>query len=190
MRRQVSAVGLQVANLVRHPQGLEDRDRGREALGHPLFEIWINEGQTGDGSQAAWDHCMAQSVDCDIFLALFNGNAGWEDSAGTVGICHAELEKAYSMAPGKVFIVNIHEPADPAAPARDMDRRFQHYVAGLRQFEARNVTTGAALVDAVNRTLSQAVVKMVQRGVQGASLGRQPCRPGAGLEPSWVRAAG
>lgn len=150
---------------------------GVQPLGHPLFEIWINEDQTGDGAKAAWDHCMSQSVDCDIFMALFNGNAGWEDSSGTVGICHAELEKAYAVAPGKVFIVNIHEPADPAAPIRDIDQRFQRYVAGLRQFEARNVTTGAALVDAVNRTLSQAVVKMVQRGVQGASLGSNHVGP-------------
>jgi len=146
-------------------------------LGHRLYEIWINEDQTGDGAQSAWDHCMAQAVDCDIFIALFNGNAGWEDSAGTVGICHAELEKAHAVAPGKVFIVNIFETNKAAAPARDIDLLFQRYVAGLKQFEARNVSTEAKLSAAVQKTLSQATVKMVQRGVQGASLGTNHVGP-------------
>jgi hypothetical protein len=140
-------------------------------LGHQLYEVWINEDHTGDGAQPAWDHCMDQAADCDIFIALFNGNAGWEDSAGTVGICHAELEKAHSVAPGKVFIVNIFQSKAPSAPARDIDIRFQQYVGRLKQFEARNVTTETKLVAAVRRTLSQATVRMVQRGVQGASLG-------------------
>ena len=146
-------------------------------LGQSLFEVWINEDRTDDGSKPAWDHCMDQAADCDIFIAIFNGNAGWEDSAGTVGICHAELEKAYCLAPGKVFIVNTHEKKNPAAPVRDIDIRFQQYVESLRQFEARNVTSEATLVGAVNRTLSQAIVKMVQRGVQGASLGTNHVGP-------------
>lgn len=146
-------------------------------LGHPFYQIWINEDQTGDGAQPAWDHCMDQAADCDIFIALFNGNAGWEDSAGTVGICHAELEKAYSVAPGKVFIVNISEKAKKDSRPRDIDIRFQQYVGSLKQFEARNVSTEAMLVEAIRRTLSQATVKMVQRGVQGASLGTNHVGP-------------
>lgn len=146
-------------------------------LGNPLYEVWINEDQTGDGSKPAWDHCMDQAADCDIFIAIFTGNAGWEDAAGTVGICHAELEKAYSLAPGKVFIVNAHEKNDSAAPARDIDIRFQQYVESLRQFEARNVSDEKRLETAVYRTLSQATVRMVQRGVQGASLGTNHVGP-------------
>lgn len=146
-------------------------------LGHRLYEIWINEDRAGDGAQPAWDHCMNQAADCDIFIALFNGNAGWEDSAGTVGICHAELEKAHSVAPGKVYIVNIFEAKKPAAPAREIDIRFQQYVESLKQFEARNVTSKVKLVAAVQRTLSQATVRMVQRGVQGASLGSNHVGP-------------
>ena len=75
-------------------------------FGERTFEVWINEDNIGDGGQAAWDHCMDQAVDCDIFICLFNGNAGWADKSGTIGICHAEFEKAYTVALGKVFIVN------------------------------------------------------------------------------------
>lgn len=146
-------------------------------LGHPLYEVWINEDHTGDGGQPAWEHCMAQAADCDIFIAIYNGNAGWADSAGSVGICHAEFEKAYSLAPGKVFIVNAHEKGCVGAPAGDIDRRFQQYIEGLKQFEARNVATEADLKAAVRRTLTQATVRMVQRGVEGASLGSNHVGP-------------
>jgi hypothetical protein len=146
-------------------------------LGHRLYEVWINEEHTGDGAQPSWDHCMAQAADCDILLVIFNGNAGWADSAGTVGICHAELEKAHSLAPGKVFIVNIFEAKKQGAPANEIDIRFQKYVASLKQFEARNVSTEVKLLAAVQRTLSQATVRLVQRGVQGASLGTNHVGP-------------
>ena len=140
-------------------------------FGHPFYQVWINEDQIGDGTQPAWNHCMDQAADCDIFVALFNGNAGWADSAGTVGICHAELEKAHSVAPSKVFIVNICEKLKPKGSQRAIDIRFQQYVDSLKQLDIRNVSTEAKLVEAIHRTLSQATVKLVQRGVQGASLG-------------------
>jgi hypothetical protein len=46
-------------------------------FGQPVYEVWINEKAAEDGSQQAWDHCMEQARDCDVFIALFNGNAGW-----------------------------------------------------------------------------------------------------------------
>src|ERR1700732_2955922 len=90
-----------------------------------------------DGSQKAWDQCMDQARDCDIFIALFNGNAGWPDKSGTVGICHAEFEKAYTTAPGKVFIVNIREPEAKGAPTGGIHTLFQVYIERLRRFDAR-----------------------------------------------------
>jgi hypothetical protein len=142
-----------------------------------IYEVWINEEQIGDSTKAAWEHCMEQAADCDIFLALFNGNAGWEDTAGAVGICHAELERAHSVAPGKVFILNILENAKNKDAWRDIDIRFQRYVESLKRLEMRGVSSEATLVHAIHRTLSQATVKLVQRGVQGASLGTNHVGP-------------
>ena len=34
---------------------------------------------------------MEAVADCDILLALSNGNAGWAKGHGDIGICHAEL---------------------------------------------------------------------------------------------------
>jgi hypothetical protein len=52
-----------------------------EVFGKKVFDVWINEETPPQG-------------DCDIFVALSNGNAGWAKDAGDVGICHAELMTA------------------------------------------------------------------------------------------------
>jgi hypothetical protein len=142
-----------------------------EIFGQPVYEVWINEKAAEDGSQQAWDHCMEQARDCDVFIALFNGNAGWPDKAGTIGICHAEFENAYTSAPGKVFVVNIHELKAKGAPRGGIHTSFQEYIQRLRRFDTRATSSEAQLLEAVRRTISQATVKMVQRGVRDASRG-------------------
>jgi hypothetical protein len=142
-----------------------------QVLGQSIYEVWINEKAAEDGSQQAWDHCMDQARDCDVLIALFNGNAGWADKAGTIGICYAELEQAYTSAPGKVFIVNIREPTAKGTPTGGIHKSFQDYIERLRRFDARTVGTEAGLIDAVYRTVSSSTVKMVQRGVRDASRG-------------------
>src|SRR5262249_7814289 len=69
-----------------------------KVCGQSIYEVWINEKAAEDGSQKAWDHCLEQARDCDVLIALFDGNAGWADKSGTIGICHAELDKAYKTA--------------------------------------------------------------------------------------------
>jgi hypothetical protein len=140
-------------------------------FGEQVYEVWINEKAAEDGSQQAWDHWMEQARDCDVFVALFNGNAGWPDKAGTIGICHAEFEKAYTSAPGKVFVVNIHEPKAKGAPSGGVHSAFQEYIQRLRRFDTRVASSEARLLEAVRRTISRATVKMVQRGVRDASRG-------------------
>ena len=76
---------------------------------------------------------MDQARDCDVFIALYNGNAGWADTSGTIGIRHAEFQAANDRAPGKVFIVNIYEPGAKNAPVRATDRAFQNDIQRLRE---------------------------------------------------------
>jgi len=136
----------------------------------PVYEVWINEKEQEDGSQQAWDHCMDEARDCDIFIALYNGNAGWADSSGTIGICHAELEAASACAPGKVFIVSIFEPDAKTVPVSAPDQAFQDYIRRLRRFDARAVSE-TQLFEVVRKTVADATIKMVQRGVRDASRG-------------------
>ncbi len=143
-----------------------------KVFGRSIYEVWINEREVEDASQKAWDQCMDQARDCDVFVALFNGNAGWPDKNGTIGICHAEFTTAYNEAPGKVFIVNIHEPRAKGAPRETTDILFQDYIKRLRRFDARvAVNDEPGLLDAVRRTISESTVKLVQRGVRDASRG-------------------
>jgi hypothetical protein len=146
-------------------------------FGQPVFEVWINEQAAEDGNQQAWDHCMEQARDCDVFIALFNGNAGWPDNAGTIGICHAEFAEAYTSAPGKVFVTNIHEPQAKGAPSGGIHASFQEYIQRLRRFDTRAAGSEAQLLEAVRRTVWQATVKMVQRGVRDASRGKSYVGP-------------
>lgn len=139
-------------------------------FGQPTFEVWINERAAEDGSKQAWDHCMEQARDCDMFIALFNGNAGWADIAGTIGICHAEFQAAYASAPGKVFNVNIHEPKAKGVPSGRINALFQDYIKRLKRFDPR-ASSEAQLLEAVRGIVSQATVKLVQRGVRDAKRG-------------------
>lgn len=136
-----------------------------------IYEVWINELAIEDASRQAWDHCLVEARSCDVFISLFNGNAGWPDENGTVGICHAEFMIAYSTAPGKVFVVNIFEPDDPQAPKGDHDIHFQNYMRHLRRFDARAMKNEAQSLNAVRRAVAESTVKLVQRGVRDASRG-------------------
>jgi hypothetical protein len=74
-----------------------------EVFGKKLFEVWINEETPPKGGTwDSWDVCLQAVADCDILLVISNGNAGWANDAGGIGICHAELMTGLSAAPGKV----------------------------------------------------------------------------------------
>jgi Domain of unknown function (DUF4062) len=140
-------------------------------FGQAIYEVWINEKEEEDGGKQAWDHCMDQARDCDVFIALFNGNAGWADTSGTIGICHAEFEAANASAPGKVFLINIYEPGAKNTPVGPTDRAFQDYIKRLRRFDARGAVGEAQLFEVVRKTIADATVKMVRRGVKDAGRG-------------------
>ncbi len=139
-------------------------------FGRAIYEVWINELETEDAAKDAWEHCLDQAKECDIFIALFNGNAGWPGGVSTFGICFAEYMAAVNVAPGKVFTVNIFEQDRPDHPCADSDRAFQIYVTKHARFDAR-ATTDAELIDAVKRTVAEATVRLAQRGVRDASRG-------------------
>lgn len=158
----------------------EDLKRDIESIaifGQTVYEVWINELAIEDASQQAWDHCMEQAKTCDIFISLFNGNAGWPDQHGTTGICHAEFMMAYNTAPGKVFVVNISEPGDTHFPKQSHDKHFQDYMRVLRRFDARAAEDEPQLFDAVKRTVRESTIKLVHRGVRDSSRGNNYVGP-------------
>jgi hypothetical protein len=141
-------------------------------LGERPYEIWIHEKATEDAELDSWDECLRQARECDIFIAFYNGNAGWAGpQGGTVGICQAEFNTAYSHTPGKVFIVNIYEPASTKVPSSPADKEFQKLIESQSRF-GRCLKDPTSLESEIRRTIVEATVKMVQRGVKEANRGK------------------
>lgn len=140
--------------------------------GEQVFRVWIHEPEAiAPGDETSWDKCINQARRADIFLMLYNGNAGWPGSsepfADAVGICHAELAAAYSKAPAKVR--SIHFPLD-GVPDNLPNRNFQKYVA-QQKILGTQVETGEAAIDAARRAAVAALLALARAGI-GASSGR------------------
>jgi hypothetical protein len=147
-------------------------------LGHALYEVWINEDAVEDASEVSWDRCMKQAKECDIFIVIFNGAAGWrgKTEAGFIGICHAELQAAFSQAPGKVFIVNIWD-SEGSLNTRQEDKVFQTYLQETGAFESRCPAKEPDLSKKIKEMVGKATIGLVQRGVREASRGKNHLGP-------------
>ena len=148
-------------------------------LGHAVYEVWINEDAVEDASEKSWDRCIKQAKDCDIFIVIFNGAAGWlgEKEKGTIGICHAEFQKAFSESPGKVFIVNISDPNVADSNKKSEDRLFHTYLQETGAFQSRCAANDLALRKMVKEMVVKATINLVQRGVRDASRGKHHLGP-------------
>jgi hypothetical protein len=158
---------------------------GLDVFGKQVFEVWINEDAPPlGGTWDSWDICLQAVNDCDILIALSNGNAGWADSGGgTIGICHAELMTALSNAPGKVRLISLGDIAIAKTPEGVRNRRFQEYVGDQSLFRGGNVTTEAELKTRVKEAVEDALVALAQAGVREFSQGRYS----AGQALDWTR---
>ncbi len=89
-------------------------------LGRKLLTVWINEEEVADQGTDAWDECLKQAADCDLFISIFDGSAGWQDIRHPgIGICHAEFDAAFSQAPEKVRVIRLANAK--ASSGADMD---------------------------------------------------------------------
>lgn len=143
-------------------------------LGEPLFEVWINEpAPSMDASANLWEECLAQVRRADIVLAFYNGDAGWADTGGKLGICHAELQEAMNTAPAKLRVIQL----SPLAPKRKgadgkRDELFREYVDQQRLFTGQPCATGEDLISLSCQTIREAVANMVRLGVREARKGK------------------
>ncbi len=144
-----------------------------EIAGKKLFEVWINEDTPPQsGTRDSWEVCIAAVKDCDILLALSNGNAGWASSAGDVGICHAELMTGDSTAPAKVRLVALDNIPITKDADGERNKRFQDYVQRQSQFRGGTVKTVGDLKTRVKEALYDALISLAQAGVREASRGK------------------
>jgi len=144
-----------------------------ELLGSYPYEVWVNEDATTSAERDSWEECMRQARECDIFLMLYNGNAGWkgEGEYSSVGICEAEFQTAYSTAPGKITIMDIFERDSPGKPAQAHDRSFQARIARENLFGPRPKDP-AALEQAIRKAIVSRTIDLAQKGASEAGRGR------------------
>lgn len=135
-----------------------------KVFGKHFFKVWINEDAAEDASLNSWDACMKAVKKCDIFLCLYNGNAGWTVSGKDVGICHAELALAFLTAPKKVFGINISESRHEKYPSEGKDKNFQDYVKKLNRFFPDKSRNEEDLIKQIKDTVLKATFNLVNLG--------------------------
>jgi hypothetical protein len=144
-----------------------------ELFGKKLFEVWINEeAPPQGGTWDSWDVCMEAVNDCDILISISNGNAGWADAAGAIGICHAELMTALAVAPAKVRLVALENIPITEGDEGTRNQRFQEYVSKQSLFRGGNVRTIDELKSRCKEALYDATIALAQSGVREASHGK------------------
>ncbi len=152
---------------------LKDEIEELEVFGKKVFEVWINEETPPQGGNwDSWDVCLQAVKNCDILIALSNGNAGWANEVGDIGICHAELMTGFSQAPGKVRLISLGNISTLNIPAGQRNLRFQEYVSTQSLFRGGNITTIDDLKIRVKEALHEALINLAQAGVREASKGR------------------
>jgi hypothetical protein len=153
-------------------RAMKDALEAMRLADEPVFEVWIHEDESATAAdQNAWDRCVSRARNADIFLVLYNGNAGW---AGTserlgdhVGICHAELEAAYNKTPSKVRTIQLPPTeAEPGSPSQ----RFQTYFK-RQKLSGPQVQTGEEAVAWAGKLAVSALLDLARAGVGVGSKG-------------------
>lgn len=151
-------------------------------LGGPLLEVWINEEESKDTSQNAWEACCKEARDCDIFLGIFDGDVGWQinPGGGGVGICQAELEEARANSHGKVRIVRFAAHKSDGGGPNDM---FINALKVAKLWESRYTKDASGLKKKVKFIVREQVLQLCHEGAR--ELKRSG--PNSGQALDWQR---
>ncbi len=132
-----------------------------EIAGRKAFEVWINEeADPQGGTWDSWDVCIEAVKDCDVLLVISNGNAGWADGSGAIGICHAEMMTGLSNAPAKVRLIALENIAITSDDAGKRNKRFQDELSKQSLFRGGTVTTIDDLTKRVKDALHDAIINL------------------------------
>lgn len=142
-----------------------------QLFGMQVFKVWIHENEAVEsGDKKAWDLCIKSAKQADIFLMLYNGNAGWpgtlEQYPDQLGICHAELAAAYGKAASKVRSIQFPVRCEDNEP----NQRFRDYV-GRQQILGPQVQTGEEAIEKAGEIAVAALLFLARAGVGVSSAG-------------------
>lgn len=169
-------------NLLRFSEVRKTIKRRLEAErvgGKAIFDVWINEEEEGDGAENSWEECISQAEKCDLFISLYNGEAGWQRDGSGIGLCHAEFDAAHSQAPSKVQVLKIKG----SRISNTADKLFEAAIAKANGFESHVSSNTRELVD---RTVSIARSLLLQAAHTGCREFKQS-GPNMGEALKWSR---
>ena len=135
-------------------------------FGKPLVNVWINEAETDDGSNTSWEACIQQASESDLFIALLDGEAGWQKDKSGIGICHAEFETAHASSPGKVRVVSLLADTGKVKTKPGPDLDFVEAVRKANLLEARNIANASELKDRVKELVRELVLQLSHEGAR------------------------
>lgn len=110
-------------------------------FGNEVFSVTISEDpQASAALNTIWDECIDWAKKCHLLIFLYTKEAGWA-AMGDIGICHAELETAFNLEPGKVFIIDISGALTGAPPSdakeKHRNKLLVDYVSRTHKIYAR-----------------------------------------------------
>lgn len=140
--------------------------------GKKVFEVWIHEDESvTPGNKNSWDTCMNRAKKANVFLMLYNGNAGWSGSSEKlgdhVGICHAEFESAFNKTPSKVRVIKLPKVS---AKTDSPNSRFQKYFE-KQNLQAAQAATGEEAIESAKQAAVGALLDLARAGISVGSQG-------------------
>lgn len=115
-----------------------------------FLEVVINEDFKTDGTHDSYDECLVQIDNVHHTIALLSGSAGWAPAGIDLGICHAELSKAYEISPNQVTVIDISGFFAYTAPNSEQEKRdlaFKAYIDQKNRFRHPLKFSGAKTED-------------------------------------------
>jgi len=140
-------------------------------FGKELFKVWINEEEpTQSFDEDIWDKCLKEVRQADVVIALYNGEAGWIRPSDTLGICHAEVLEATNVARGKVWSITLDNSkiSEKSDHEKEANQKFKTFMEQQQLF-SKPVKTIKTLKTEIKKTLNDAVINLMQKGVREAS---------------------
>lgn len=159
---------------------IAERLRSVQVDGTSVMRVWLSEQQGALAQDAStWDICVAEARRCDIFVAIYTGNAGWVRDHLGLGICHAEWQAAYRATPTKVRVVLVEGPAfekvrSDTPGAQSADHRFY---TDLEERWRAKATTPEQIVDRACEAAWLAAIDLVRAGRRAGSRGKNLIGP-------------
>ena len=142
---------------------LKDMLEGQKLLGKQLLEVWINEeAAPGPGDENAWEHCLRQAQEAEIFVSLYNEHPGW--CKGDIGICHAELETALKTGRSKVRLVELPKAKAKGSKQKPQVKRFREFIEHQNLFRGGDVKSRKELKERVQEAVLDALLELARRG--------------------------